>query len=104
MGSIIVVSDAPPEEWQGFLTETMNTICKKKIKGIAVVALLSELDEDGCSALTGYFNMSTEDRAMAAAHIQGDVVDGIARANLRHWLDRMEQEEEDGGDEDGSEP
>lgn len=36
--------------------------------------------------------------------LEGDVVDGIARANLRHWLDRMEQEEEDGGDEDGSEP
>ncbi len=100
MSNIVVVSDAPPEEWQSFMAETMNALGKKKIQGIAVVALLSEREEDGSAALTGYFNMSVEDKAMAAAHIQGDVVDGIARANMRHWLDRVEQDE-DGGEEDG---
>ncbi len=100
MSNIIVVSDAPPEEWQSFFAETMNTLCKKKIRGIAIVALLSEREEDGSGAMTGYFNMSTEDRAMAAVHIQGDVVDGIARANMRRWLERMEQDE-DGGEDDG---
>lgn len=100
MSNIIVVSDTLPEEWQGFMAETMSALGEKKVYGIAVVALLSEREEDGSTALTGYFNMSTEDRAMAAAHIQADVVDGIARANMRYWLERMEQDE-DGGEEDG---
>lgn len=96
MASFIVVSDAPPEEWQSFVTETMQAASGKKVRAVAVVYLLAEPDQDGAKVLTAYFNTSVEDKAYAAAHIQADVVDGIARANIRDWLDRMERDEEEG--------
>lgn len=99
MASFIVVSDAPPEEWQSFVTETMQAASGKKVRGVAVVYLLAEPDEDGATVLTGYFNTSVEDKAYAAAHIQADVVDGIARANIRDWMDRMERDREEGEEE-----
>ena len=84
------------ECYAAFLEETMQILSSEKVQGLAVVALLEGPDESGADVLTGYYNMSLRDKQAAASQIQADVTDGIVRANIRRYLEEMEQEERDG--------
>lgn len=96
MANFTILSDQPFEDYILFLEETMQTLSSEKVQGLAVVALLEGPDESGADVLTGYYNMSLRDKQEAASQIQADVTDGIVRANIRRYLEEMEQEERDG--------
>ena len=64
--------------------------------GIPLVARLAEPDEDGADALTAYFHLGIRGKEEAAANIQADITDGIVRANIRRYLQELEEEDEEG--------
>lgn len=49
----------------------------------------------GADVLTGYYNMPLQDKQTAASNIQADVTDGIIRANMRRYLEELEQEDDE---------
>ena len=93
MANFTILSDKPFEDYISFVTETLQILSAKKVRGLAIVALLDEADEDGADVLTGYYNMHLQDKQTAASHIQADVTDGIVRANMRRYLEELEQED-----------
>ena len=80
MANFTILSDKPFEDYISFVTETLQILSSKKVRGLAIVALLEEPDEDGADVLTGYYNMPLQDKQTAASNIQADVTDGIIRA------------------------
>ncbi len=95
MANFTILSDKPFEDYISFMTETLQVLSSCKVHGLAIVALLEEPDEDGADVLTGYYNMGLLDKQEAAANIQMDVADGFIRANLRRYLEELEQEDDD---------
>lgn len=95
MANFTILSDKPFEDYISFVTETLQILSAKKVRGLAIVALLDEADEDGADVLTGYYNMPLQDKQAAASHIQADVTDGIVRANMRRYLEELEQEDDE---------
>lgn len=95
MANFTILSDKPFEDYISFVTETLQILSGEKVKGLAVVALLEEPDAGGADVLTGYYNMNLQDKQTAASNIQADVTDGIIRANMRRYLEEMEQEEQE---------
>lgn len=93
MANFTILSDKPFEDYISFVTETLQILSAKKVRGLAIVALLDEADEDRADVLTGYYNMPLQDKQAAASHIQADVTDGIVRANMRRYLEELEQED-----------
>ena len=93
MANFTILSDKPFEDYISFVTETLQILSAKKVRGLAIVALLDEADEYGSDVLTGYYNMPLQDTQTAASHIQADVTDGIVRANMRRYLEELEQED-----------
>ena len=93
MANFTILSDKPFEDYISFVTETLQILSAKKVRGLAIVALLDEADEDGADVLTGYYNMPLQGKQAAASHIQADVTDGIVRANMRRYLEELEQED-----------
>lgn len=91
MAHFMLLSDRPQKNYEAFLLEGLEELRKHTVRGLAVVALL-EPDEEGEAVLTGYFNMSLQDKELAAANIQADVVDGILRANIKRYLEELEDE------------
>lgn len=91
----ILLSDKPIEGWTSFLAENIQVLGKYKVRAVAVVALLEEPDEDGADVLTGYYGMDLQDKQTAASNIQADVTDGLVRANLRRYLQELEEEDEE---------
>ena len=63
---------------------------------LELCALLEEPDEDGADALTAYFHLGVRGKEEVAANIQADIIDGIVRANLRRYLQELEEEDEAG--------
>lgn len=96
MDQFMVVSDEPLRDYQEFLTQAMRDLSGYKVGGIALVALLEEPDEDGADALTAYFHLGIRGKEEAAANIQADITDGIVRANIRRYLQELEEEDEEG--------
>ena len=92
MANFTILSDKPFEDYISFMTETLQVLSSCKVHGLAIVALLEEPDEDGSDVLSGYYNMCLKDKQEAASHIQADVTDGIVRANMRRYLEELEQE------------
>lgn len=95
MANFTILSDKPFEDYISFVTETLQILSSKKVRGLAIVALLEEPDEDGADVLTGYYNMLLQDKQTAASNIQADVTDGIIRANMRRYLEELEQEDDE---------
>lgn len=93
MANFTILSDKSFEDYIPFVAETLQILSAKKVRGLAIVALLDEADEDGADVLTGYYNMPLQDKQTAASHIQADVTDGIVRANMRRYLEELEQED-----------
>ena len=71
MAHFMLLSDRPQKNYETFLLEP---------------------DEEDEAVLTGYFNMNLQDKELAAANIQADVVDGILRANIKRYLEELEEE------------
>lgn len=93
MANFTIISDKPFEDYISFVTETLQIISHQKVRGLAVVVMLEEPDEEGADVLTGYYNMNLQDKQAAASNIQADVTDGLVRANLRRYLEELEQED-----------
>lgn len=94
MAQFMVVSDEPLRDDQEFLTQAIRDLSGYKVGGIALVALLEEPDEDGADVLTAYFHLGLRGKEEAAANIRADVTEGIVRANLRRYLQELEEEDE----------
>lgn len=94
MAQFMVVSDEPLRDYQKFLTQAIRDLSGYKVGGIALVALLEEPDEDGADVLTAYFHLGLRGKEEAAANIRADVTEGIVRANLRRYLQELEEEDE----------
>lgn len=93
MAQFMVVSDEPLRDYQEFLTQAIRDLSGYKVGGIALVALLEEPDEDGADVLTAYFHLGLRGKE-EAANIRADVTEGIVRANLRRYLQELEEEDE----------
>ena len=91
MANFTILSDKPFESYISFVQETLEIISHQKVRGLAVVVLP---DEDGADVLTGYYGMDLKDKQEAASNIQADVTDGIIRANMRRYLEELDQEGE----------
>ena len=94
MANFTILSDKPFESYISFVQETLEIISHQKVRGLAVVVLLEEPDEDGADVLTGYYGMDLKDKQEAASNIQADVTDGIIRVNMRRYLEELDQEGE----------
>lgn len=88
----LLIGSEPPKDYAGFVLEMLEALKKKKIKGIAVVALVA--GECDCDCLAAYWNMSVQDKACAASHIQFDAIDGFILANADRYQREAEGEEE----------
>ena len=62
VANFTILSDKPFEDYISFVTETLQILSAKKVRGLAIVALLDEADEDGADVLTGYYNMPLQDK------------------------------------------
>lgn len=71
MANFTILSDKPFEDYISFVTETLQILSSKKVRGLAIVALLEEPDEDGADALTGYYNMPLQDKQTAGIQHPG---------------------------------
>ena len=98
--SYILLSDKPVEGYAEFLTEAINELSKYNVRGIAIVAMLDQPPEENVDAMTGYWNMSLRDKEAAIADIQSDVTAQIVRANLRIFLEELEREDEENGQDE----
>jgi len=58
-------------------------------------ALMDMAAEEDIAAMTAYYNMDLMDKALAKAQIEGDIIDGVIRANLRDYLEGLEHEDDD---------
>lgn len=90
MSNCFLLSDKPLEGYQAFLGEAIKELNGKPVKGVALVAIL----DDGY-ALCGYHDLDLAGKQLAAAQIQADITDAIVRANIRSYLDEMEEDEEE---------
>lgn len=90
----MLVSDKPVEDWASFLAEGIQELSRYKVRGVAMVALLEPGPDGENEVMTGYHNMNLRDKQEAASHIQADVTDGIVRANMRRYLEELENEED----------
>ena len=95
MPQYYLVSDAPPEGHMAFLADSINRLSSYKVRGIALVALMDMAAEEDIAAMTAYYNMDLMDKALAKAQIEGDIIDGVIRANLRDYLEGLEHEDDD---------
>lgn len=96
MAEFMVVSDKPLQGHQEFLADLAKKTAGHKVKGVATVFLLDERIDERADVLTAYFNMDMRDRQIAAAEIQADIVDGIVRANIRRYLEELNDEDQEG--------
>lgn len=96
--STYLLSDAPLSPWQKFLHEAIEELSQHRIKGIALIALPENYASDDGYTMSNYYNMNLLDLQVAAAQIQGDIIDRTVKANLRSYLAEIEQEEEEGED------
>ena len=95
MAEFMVVSDKPLQGHQEFLADLAKKTAGYKVKGVAAVFLLDERIDERADVLTAYFNMNMQDRQIAAAEIQADIVDGIVRANIRRYLEELDEDQEE---------
>ena len=83
-----LISDAPYAAW---LSDVLATLEERKVTRIAVAAPLP-----GGEVFTGYFDMSTMDKALMATNIQADATMDAICANGQHirqaWDDADEEE------------
>lgn len=88
-----LISDAPYAAW---LSDVLATLEEHKVTKIAVAAPLP-----GGEVFTGYYDMSTMDKALAAANIQADATMDAICANgpliQQAWQDDAEDAEDEGG-------
>ena len=90
-----LISDAPYAAW---LSDVLATLEEHKVTKIAVAAPLP-----GGEVLTGYYDMSTMDKALMATNIQADATMGAICANgsriQRAWDAAQDEDdpEEEGG-------
>lgn len=64
------------ESWGAWMAEALGHLSQHQAKNIAIAALLP----DG-QTVTGYFDMSANDKAIIAAHIQADAMLDVVKAN-----------------------
>lgn len=95
MSNCIVVSDKPLEEYENFLANTLKELDGIPVESICLVARAS----DG-TAYSAHFNAGLDDIQLAAATLQADATHMLVRANLRQYLDELEDEETE-VDDDG---
>lgn len=93
MAHFMIVSDSPTQDYENFLTEGMAEMRKYKVRSLAIVALLEKGEQE--DTLNGYFNMDLRDLQVAAASIQADITDKLVRANLRRYLEELEETEDE---------
>lgn len=83
-----LISDAPYAAW---LSDVLATLEERKVTKIAVAAPLP-----GGEVFTGYFDMSTMDKALMATNIQADATMDAICANgqmIRQAWDDADEEE-----------
>ncbi len=88
--NIYLASDKPVEEWASFLIETVQMLEKRKVRCVAVVALLRQETEKDDQAIIGYHNMALEDKEEVISLVKRDVIRKIVRENLEEWLKELE--------------
>lgn len=88
--AIRIFSDKPVEDWAAFAMETVQLLEERKVRGMAIVALLDQDGENNDQAILGYHNMGLSDKEEAVMLIHADVVKAIVKANLQDWLDELE--------------
>lgn len=93
MAHFMIVSDSPAQDYENFLTEGMAEMRKYKVRSLAIVAILEKGEQE--DTLDGYFNMDLRDLQVAAATIQADITDKLVRANLRRYLEELEETEDE---------
>lgn len=98
--SYILLSDKPAEGYAEFLARAINDLSSYNVRGIALVALLDQPQEENIDAMTAYWNMSLRDKETAVADVQSDITAQIVRANLRTFLEELEREGEDDGQDE----
>lgn len=93
MSNYILISDKPLADHEQFLAETIEKLSGQKVTGVALVVTVDT--EEGEVVMTGYHNMGLAERQLAAAHINADVVDGIVRANIKDYLNDLNDDGDD---------
>jgi len=78
---IAIITDKQQLEYSEWLAQSIEEMQKHNVRGIAIVALCD--DEN----ITGYWNMSQRDKAMAETEIRYDVIDGFINANTARYFD-----------------
>lgn len=92
---LILLSDRELAEHEVFLLDMANDLHDKKVKSLAVVALLDKDYPDTGDILTGYFHMSVRDRQVAAATIQTDSMYRMLRIMLDQRSDTDPEDEDE---------
>lgn len=92
--AMLITSDKPVEEWTSFIMESVSLLENRKVRGVAIVALLREETEDNARAVIGYHNMALKDKQEVVSLVQADVIKQIIRANLRELLQELEEDED----------
>ena len=90
MSNCIVVSDKPLEGYENFIANTLKELDGVPVESICLVARAT----DG-TAYSAHFNAGLEDIQLAAATLQADVTHLLVRANLRQYLEELEDEDFD---------
>lgn len=81
-----IVSDKPLGKRETFVQEMLNALDEQNAQNIAMVARLP-----GGNVMTAYFNMDLQDKQLASAQIDLDVMDDMFMANRDRYL--LEEDE-----------
>lgn len=91
--SYTFISNGPAKDYEKFMLETIENLSKYQVKGLAIVALVEELEE--AEAVTGYWHMGPSRKATAAYNIHMDAVDDMIIANIDRYKEAMDELDED---------
>lgn len=81
-----IVSDKPLGKREIFVQEMLSALDEQNAQNIAMVARLP-----GGAVMTAYFNMDLQDKQLASAQIDLDVMDDMFMANRDRYL--LEEDE-----------
>jgi len=84
----VIVSDKGTQKFNPFMADTIERLNENKVKGIAISAICA----DG-NTITGYWNMSLQDKAIAETAIHYDCIDQLIMANRDRYFKEQEDDE-----------
>lgn len=90
--SYILISNEPQKDYESALTDFLEYLKNRKVKGLVLSALTDDPEE---RCITAHWNVDVYDLGEIAQNIQFEAIDNFLRANIYRYLDEEEEESDE---------